>query len=39
MIAKTSFGFEDILSAELEELGAKKIRKVTRAVILKEMNE
>jgi len=33
MIAKTSFGFEDILSAELEELGAKKIRKVTRAVI------
>ena len=32
MIAKTSFGFEDILSDELLELGATDIRKAVRAV-------
>ena len=33
LIAKTSFGFEDILSDELAQLGAKHIRKATRAVL------
>lgn len=32
MVAKTSFGFEDILSEELEKLGATEIRKAVRAV-------
>lgn len=33
LIAKTSFGFEDILAEELQKLGAKNIRKSTRAVL------
>ena len=33
LIAKTSFGFEDILSEELNQLGARNIRKATRAVL------
>ena len=32
LLAKTTFGFEDILAAELEALGATNILKVTRAV-------
>ncbi len=32
LIAKTSFGFEDIMSAELTALGAEDIKKGTRAV-------
>ncbi len=32
LIAKTSFGFEDILVEELKNLGAAKIEKLTRAV-------
>jgi putative N6-adenine-specific DNA methylase len=32
LIAKTSFGFEDILAEELKNLGATKIEKLTRAV-------
>lgn len=32
LLAKTSFGFEDLLAQELESLGATNILKVTRAV-------
>ena len=32
MLAKTTFGFEDILAQELESMGATNILKVTRAV-------
>jgi len=32
LLAKTSFGFEDILADELEKLGATNLLKVTRAV-------
>jgi len=32
LLAKTSFGFEDLMVRELEELGAKNIQKAVRAV-------
>jgi len=33
LIAKTSFGFEELLAAELESLGAENIQQTTRAVL------
>ena len=32
MLAKTFYGFEDLLERELQKLGAKKIKKGNRAV-------